>query len=174
MICSNIKCNKEFDPKVYNQKYCCPKCANNTQKVRDWIDKNRKKCPTCDSKIRHTSKHCSRCSKIHRSVIPGTTKLGVYRNLISVKNGHASWKNVHIRQFARSRNKDLREQACQNCGYKLHIELAHIKPISSFSDDATIDDVNSRSNLLVLCRNCHWEFDNGYIKIGPEGFEPPT
>ncbi|NDG25698.1 MAG: HNH endonuclease [Proteobacteria bacterium] len=46
------------------------------------------------------------------------------------------------------------------CIYDKHFEVAHIKPISEFSKDTLITIVNDPSNLIPLCPNCHWEFDN--------------
>lgn len=51
-------------------------------------------------------------------------------------------------------------KACQKCGYHKHVEVAHIKAVATFSDDTLISVVNDPSNLLVLCPNCHWEFDH--------------
>lgn len=51
------------------------------------------------------------------------------------------------------------------CNYSLHVELAHIKTVSDFAVTSTLGEVNDPSNLLVLCRNCHWEYDHGYLKI---------
>jgi transcriptional regulator with GAF, ATPase, and Fis domain len=30
---------------------------------------------------------------------------------------------------------------------------------------ATLDEVNSETNLVALCRNCHWEFDHGFLEV---------
>lgn len=54
---------------------------------------------------------------------------------------------------------------CVNCGYNLHVDICHIKPVSSFPPEATIDEVNSLSNLVTLDKRCHWEFDNGYLSV---------
>lgn len=54
---------------------------------------------------------------------------------------------------------------CARCGYALHAEVCHIKAITDFEDTAKIIDVNSPDNLICLCRNCHWELDNGYLDI---------
>ena len=54
---------------------------------------------------------------------------------------------------------------CAICGYKYHIEIAHIKAVSDFDDDATIREINSITNLIGLCPNHHWEYDNGIITI---------
>lgn len=54
---------------------------------------------------------------------------------------------------------------CQVCGYSLHVELAHIKPISSFSDETLLSVVNNPSNILVLCRNHHREQEHGFLLL---------
>lgn len=54
---------------------------------------------------------------------------------------------------------------CAICGYDKHVEIAHIKAVSDFSDETTIREINSVSNLIGLCPNHHWEYDNGLIKI---------
>lgn len=52
---------------------------------------------------------------------------------------------------------------CQSCGYDKFVEIAHIKPVSSFSADSLVKVINDRNNLVALCPNCHWEFDHGRL-----------
>lgn len=123
---------------------------------------------TCDKK--HTSKTlCPSCSEERtREKTPEYIKkktLGEYQNKISVKGKHRSWLNSAVRNFNRSWNKGLTSCPCQVCGYSAHVELCHIKPISDFDKSATLGDVNNPNNLLVLCRNHHWEFDKGLLKL---------
>ena len=54
---------------------------------------------------------------------------------------------------------------CEICGYVHHIEVAHIRPVSDFPDTALIREINSLENLIGLCPNHHWEYDNGILKI---------
>jgi hypothetical protein len=54
---------------------------------------------------------------------------------------------------------------CEICGYSLHVEVAHIRPVSDFPDTAPIREINSIENLIGLCPNHHWEYDNGILKI---------
>lgn len=54
---------------------------------------------------------------------------------------------------------------CNKCGYDKHIEICHIKSVSSFVDESLIQDINSISNLIGLCPNCHWEFDNNLLDL---------
>lgn len=71
-----------------------------------------------------------------------------------------------IRQLNRQWNKHLVENGkCQNCKYSKHVELAHITPISAYDKKTTIETVNCEANQLVLCPNCHWEFDYGLLTL---------
>ena len=71
-----------------------------------------------------------------------------------------SSRNSHIRGLARIQHKDLLKQPCAYCGYTRHVELCHIKAVSSFSEESLVSEVNSVDNVIQLCRNCHWEFDH--------------
>lgn len=75
-------------------------------------------------------------------------------------NGSRCNRYTKIRSQARAIAKKLRMDKCCKCGYDKHVEIAHIKPISSFSLDSKIEEINSPENLLALCPNCHWEMDN--------------
>lgn len=95
-----------------------------------------------------------------------------------VKGKHRSHIYDFVRRFNRSWNKHLLKLPCLYCGYSKHSELAHIKGIKTFSLDSTLGEINNVSNVLPLCRNCHWEFDNDLLSletiklVRPRGFEP--
>lgn len=70
--------------------------------------------------------------------------------------------------LVRSRAKSIiqnRPQVCERCGYNKHVECCHIKSISSFSLESKLSEVNHPDNLILLCPNCHWEFDNGLYQL---------
>ena len=54
---------------------------------------------------------------------------------------------------------------CRACGYDKHFEVAHIRAISDFPPETAIAEINSLSNLVALCRNCHWELHHGHILL---------
>ncbi len=54
---------------------------------------------------------------------------------------------------------------CVICGYKNHIEVAHVKAVSAFANDIPISIINSIDNLIGLCPNHHWEYDNNLVII---------
>ena len=58
-----------------------------------------------------------------------------------------------------------KEYTCSICGYSNHVEIAHIKSVSSFNDDSILEEINDINNLIALCPNHHWEYDNGILKI---------
>lgn len=59
----------------------------------------------------------------------------------------------------------VRVQVCQNCAYDKHVEVCHVKDICSFPMSALISEINHEDNLVLLCPNCHWEFDNGLLHL---------
>ncbi len=67
-----------------------------------------------------------------------------------------------IREHAKKSIKH-RQQSCQNCSWDIHVECCHIKSIASFPPDTPIGIVNHPDNLILLCPNCHYCFDNGLL-----------
>jgi heterodisulfide reductase subunit B len=80
--------------------------------------------------------------------------------------GEAIYEQLHkssafalVRSRARAVFKD-HPQICQTCGYDKHVEICHKKAIKDFPHTALVSEINSPDNLLMLCPNCHWEFDH--------------
>ena len=86
-------------------------------------------------------------------------KHGVYYKFRAVVRKHAHYVF----------NKHTTNKECLICGYSNHVEVCHIKSVSSFYEDGLMRDINSIDNLVGLCPNHHWEFDNGKIDISREG-----
>ena len=85
--------------------------------------------------------------------------------LLNIRKNYQSYRSS-IRKLAEKVYKDSgREFKCAICGYDKHIEIAHIKAVSDFPDDASIAEINNINNLIGLCPNHHWEFDNGILKL---------
>ena len=51
-------------------------------------------------------------------------------------------------------------KCCLVCGYSKTYEVAHIKGVSDFDNNTLISEINDISNLVALCPNHHWEYDN--------------
>lgn len=155
MFC--LKCNKE----TKNSKFCSRSCSNSYNNQAKPKRKLTRMCTQC-SELVWSHEHV-RCELHHKEYNKNKHKnktLAEYRALPSVSGKHPSWLNAHVRGLARSSLKHLKLQPCRHCGYDKHVELAHIKAVSSFPDTALICEVNDESNIIPLCPNCHWEFDN--------------
>lgn len=85
--------------------------------------------------------------------------------MISDRKNYQSYRSS-VRKLAEKIYTDSgQKKVCAICGYDKHIEIAHIKAVSDFEDSATIAEINSIDNLIALCPNHHWEYDNGLITI---------
>jgi hypothetical protein len=149
---SNIR--KTQKPKLPKNRVC--ECGSGYE--LDRFHKSRRYCPPCKRKNAPVSRY------LRTDHIKNCT-YSQYLELASVKNKHPSWRSAHIRGFNRNWNRSLTLLPCQVCGYSTHIELAHIKAISDFSENATLGEINNPDNVLVLCRNHHWEFDHGKLAL---------
>ena len=69
-------------------------------------------------------------------------------------------KDARITYQASSKPKQ-----CIICGYDKHYEVAHIKAVSDFDGTALISEINNIDNLIALCPNHHWEYDNGLLTL---------
>ncbi len=151
-----------------NKKFCSRSCA---AKESNKIPKRKlqTKCSKCENIVRnYKSLLCEQHYQLklsnQRNQIESLS-LEDYFNRESIQRLHPSSKYSHIRGLARSWFKDLTKLPCANCGYNKHVELCHIKPISSFDSCSKVKDVNSKTNIIQLCPNCHWEFDNGLLAL---------
>ena len=119
-------------------------------------------------------------SNVKDSIIDRCTKLNIQfktetenrtlldetkKELFERKSNWQSARNS-IRRLAYNiyyENNDTHE--CAICGYKHHIDVAHIKAVSDFDDNATLREINDINNLIGLCPNHHWEYDHGLITL---------
>jgi len=100
-------------------------------------------------------------------------KVNRFNTLIGLTKGdifktRKSWQHARsdIRKHAIYIYRQLKKvNECSNCGYDKHVEIAHIKAVSDFSEEILVTIINDPSNLIALCPNCHWEFDNGLLKL---------
>lgn len=94
-------------------------------------------------------------------------------NKITKKELFSYYKNwqtarTQIRKLAQKIFEESeKEYKCPICGYNKHIEIAHIKAVADFDDNSTIAEINNPNNLIGLCPNHHWEYDNGILDITP-------
>lgn len=167
------ECGKSFsknysEAKKSTNNFCSQSCSavfnnkKNPKRVKTKI------CKSCNNLIISGKTYCSDCIKIgkHTSIGQFISDRTLAEELQSKKNDANRYNGIraHARSFM-----SKKEQKCFNCNYSLHVEVCHIKAIKNFSLDTLIKDINSEKNLVLLCRRCHWELDNGYLKISPSG-----
>lgn len=148
MNCLQCQCETK------NPKFCSRSCS---AKYTNTINPKRKKvriCKSCPNLIGRGRTYCKSC-RGPRNDDPTLGSL-----ILKYSKHHRSSAFVLIRTRARAIADSIGWKSCVKCGYDKHIEIAHIKPISSYSDDTLISVINKVDNLIPLCPNCHWEFDN--------------
>jgi hypothetical protein len=152
-----------------NPKFCSRSCSAKTTNKASRKRKREGSCDTCGDEIKSCHKYCETCRNLVIGIQHKTTVIEHRSNL--------SWRNFHVSMRAMARanfKKTDRPKVCL-CGYSLHVDIAHIIPISDFPDDTLLSVINHPDNLIALCKNCHWEHDNGYLKLSsPTGIRTQT
>ena len=139
---------------VTRKKFCSRSCnASNSNSVRPKRFANEDKFCSCGRRKMGKAKVCFGCIQDRKA------DRKMQDVLLKGYKGAQRW--VAIRSDAR-RLMDLWgiEKKCSDCGWAIHVEVIHIRPISSFPLDTLLTVVNSRSNIKYKCPNCHWIFDN--------------
>lgn len=111
---------------------------------------------------------CERCTKLGMVLNFHKPSPIISRTKGSLFSDYKNWQSARsiIRRYAQNAYLESgNELKCAVCGYDKHVEIAHIKAVSEFSDDTTIKEINSIDNLIALCPNHHWEYDNGVLKL---------
>lgn len=161
IYCKN--CNKPTCKENFCNRSCCMKFYNKN-KIKA-ISKT-KDCNFCSAKFEVKrqkngqflrTKKCPDCSVfIHHNMTKG-----------DLFNSRKNWQSArssiqkHARKIYAKYNKPL---ICCICNYDNHVEIAHVKSVSEFHNDSLISEINNIDNLIPLCPNHHWEYDNGFKK----------
>jgi hypothetical protein len=154
--------------------------------------KNPSKCKECGCIIE--VKDNQRCSDVRKKVFCGSACSATYNNKLRpkkepkkkeklIKEKFTYLNGVRKKEFFELKgiyykfravirrhahfiyNSNGGELKCKVCGYDKHVEVCHIKSVSSFGDSDFITEINSFNNLIGLCPNHHWEYDNGHINL---------
>ena len=148
--------------------YCSSACAASVNNCAAVKRKRRKSCRRCGSLILSNVTYCALCYPA-KHYLTGKTLAAAVGNRKDANRYTGIRGNARKAFFASDRPK-----CCAVCGYDKHIEVCHVRDISEFPMDTLISVVNSLDNLVALCPNHHWEFDHGYLVLGPAGLEPAT
>lgn len=159
-----IHCNEEITSK-YGKRFCTRSCAASYNNKEQPKRQPEGKCKRCSGIIHTNRSYCETC----KEQIKGTTNapkgkgweymLELTIGEVINRHGAKSNRYVAIRNLA---NRMHRKPglSCEKCPYDKHVEICHIKPIPSFPQETKLSVVNDKSNIMILCPNCHWEFDH--------------
>jgi uncharacterized C2H2 Zn-finger protein len=168
--CANPECNKEIIRILSSFKsgenvFCSRSCAaiiNNAKYPKRLLEGT---CRACLVAIPKKHTFCDKCfaqSKI-------SSEAPIEELFVNSKSAS---KYSNIRYHARRIYLLNFMPSCVACGYSKHIDVAHIIPCSDFGPQTPLGVVNAFSNLLGLCKNCHWELDHGLLSSN--GLKPCT
>jgi hypothetical protein len=165
---------------VRRNKFCSVGCSSK-HKSKQTRSKSTSLCEMCGGTIQLTKhktrnyynprKYCDDCVNKARAL--ANTKInGQYdstipdRTIGELKSSRKSYWSWRVEITKHSRNMYIRSgspQKCLLCGYGKHFDVCHKRDVALYSDDTKVEEVNSLSNLVALCRNCHWELDHNLL-----------
>ena len=144
-------CNKQFK----GMGKCCSDLC--TQKLR--VGKpSISLCKLCSSNLDSERSFCNSVCKLNYGMSELTLK-----NTITLGKDASKFGNIRCR--ARSLAFQHLPKRCEICSYSSHVEVCHIIPLKDTSENTPLSSVNNMNNLVVLCRNHHWELDNGLLSV---------
>lgn len=157
-----ILCNGNLVAEALKRKFCSQSCSakyNNKRRVKKTY--YCKKCGVELGQGFEKFKGKTLCDSCHPNKVDWSTV--TYGETKSKRNYQV---HSRIRELARKKYYEANPiLKCTNCGYDKHVEVCHKKAINSFDDSVTIAKINDIDNLIGLCPNCHWEYDNGLLKL---------
>lgn len=144
---------------IKSKKFCNSACANTFLSIkRKEVRKYKYRCTDCGCVLKRRKLRCNECNE---KISP---KYETIKDALYHKHHKASGF-AYIRWNARSKLLKNREYLCEYCGYSKIVECCHLKPITSFSLDTKIEEVNDLDNLLFMCPNHHWEMEHLGLKF---------
>lgn len=166
---------------VRTQKFCSQSCAcSYSNKHRPSRSSGQGVCQNCSSPVTlkpkkgggyYARRYCDNCVTIKRLEtragvpIADQTKGDLFKNRSTWQSARSS-----IRRHAQAVYlQSDKPKHCIVCGYDHHFEVCHIDDVSSFPKTALVREINAITNLIALCPNHHWEFDNHLLVFTPEG-----
>lgn len=150
---------KNCGAKTNNPKFCSRSCSSSYNNRGNPKRHKTKKCANCDNLVISQRKFCKDCKSILYNDWDNIT-------IKDIKVKAKYQRSSHIRENARRVfSKHNPNPKCVVCGYDKHIEVCHKKPINDFELDTPVSVVNNIKNLIPLCPNHHWEFDNGLLLL---------
>lgn len=151
------------DSQTTNPKFCSRSCAAIYNNKKQPKRKPESFCKDCGKPNTRSRTYCKDCWPKHATRDWSKVTIKELRG-----EGSANYGGRYpvIRHLSRKwYKKSGRPMKCSVCGYSLHVEICHIKDVNKFDESTSIAEVNRLDNLVALCKNHHWEFDNNHLKL---------
>lgn len=135
-----------------NPKFCSKSCAAIFNNARTDVRRRQPEgaCAECGVAIKVKFKYCPDHRWRDRTL---------NKTLNTDTGGNAGVRDMARRVYRNSG----RPWSCALCGYETHVDICHIKDIRSYPHGTLYSIINDQANLIALCKNHHWEFDNGIL-----------
>ena len=123
--------------------------------------------PSCEKRFRKedptipNSKNTSKGKRVKPLAVKDKTKGDLFSSRANWQSARSCIQRHACKVFWDSGVRG----SCAICGYSKHVEVCHIKSVSSFPNDAKVSEINALDNLIGLCPNHHEEFDAGVLDI---------
>ncbi len=151
---------KECNEPTGNPKFCSRSCSATFNNRKHPKREPEGTCASCGTSVPTRYTYCNPCWQ-DRLIDWDSLTIGEAR-----KSGANHGRARYARRVLR---KDYiasgRPMECLECGYSLHVDICHIKDCKDFPDKTPMSIVNSLDNVVALCKNHHWEFDNGHLSL---------
>lgn len=176
-------CNKPILIGDKRKKFCNLSCSasyNNAKSPKRKAEVT-SQCKNCQTEIilkkkpkggYYTREYCDSCLNLKKvyqltgsceqDLLVNQTKGSLYDRRKDWQSANSSIRN-NARKVYSSATLPSKTKKCfvSNCKWDNFFEVAHLDSVSSFSNDSKVTDINSIENLIALCPNHHWEYDNG-------------
>lgn len=165
---------------VRAKQFCDSTCAaslnNQTSPKRKPTRPSSGECQTCGTTVQfkkrpkcgfYYRRFCEPCLRVHRADVRGAgptsnrTKGELFTSRGKYQSARSSIRRHAYNTFVTS-GQPLE---CCICKYDKHVDVCHVVPVSSFSSESLISEINAISNLVAMCPNHHWEYDNGLLVL---------
>lgn len=151
----NQRRKRGYSDKVFCSTKCC---AENRSKINSF----QVPCSHCGKQLkkRASKRNTSGRYFCNKSCSASYNNAHYIKREAGIFNRNQKWSLHHVRTDAIEKKSRWGWDRCLNCNYDWAIDACHIRPIKDFPDGTLVRDINQKSNLVGLCKNCHWRFDH--------------
>ena len=166
--CCSTKCASSLGG-PQSKEVQCTNCGKQFSKRQSQIKRSKSGnhfcSKTCSVSYNNVTRNKKKKSKvINKKQLPKYLTM-TKKELFSYYNNWQTARNQIRKHAVKTYNESNKPKYCHICGYSHHYDVAHIKSVSSFSDNSKLQDINNIDNLIALCPNHHWEYDNSILKL---------